>query len=838
METETTKTLEPPHSQVAPCTNGEESGYGSELGLVVGARENEARVSVGDAKVTDEVEDKAQCGAEQDGILSSEEVHGLLDSGEEKGGNLGHEDNKGSVAENGGDPDEKSMEIPGFESEMCGNGDVTREGERKYEVNGDGNENEEDGEEYEDEDVARVGDEELGLGVGAHENGARIFVGDAEVTDEPEDKPQYGAEHNGISLIVEVHGSLDSGKENGKNGGHGDNNGSMAGNGGDPDEKSMEIPVFESKMGDNRDAAGEGERKYEVNAIGNENEEDEDAVDEELEYFVGDFVWGKIRGHPWWPGQIYDPSDASEYARKYDQRERLLVGYFGDGSFSWCTPSQLKPFAEGFEEMSKQSDSKSFVNALQKALDEIGRLVELKMTCSCIPEENRVGLARPLAKNAGIKQGVLVPEYDMSILSVPQLGPVELYETLRCIAEVGSSTSLLDLTVLRSYLSAFYRAKGGQKLAVYQEPQFMEELEDENREQDTDFSGPSKEDSFSSPGRNGFDRMNQPLLQKCRVLSEDNLLHKRKRRSVAKLMKEHKVIEVNSKKKRKGSEEQENQGGSDFRSPSGEKMGSRKVVELLGSPKSMENSVLMAKNEGSGGKEEETKHDKESSSKNDDSDAKEETENVSLSRKRKISKYLSPPFTSLHSIARYSCFKTKRDSEAESLKIASFTTKAADQLPVLMFDDAGDASDYPSPQPPKEGQKKIIDTMEINASTEEVVSEVKSAALNPVCLRDKNVVDMMGGFISAFRSAIYLDGLNYKMYQNLRPGRKRKHLNSGASNVDEASRLLFIKQKLEMMTQMLENCDGNKLAEMKSNLEGEMKGLLEKVSSMAESILS
>ncbi|KAG5527243.1 hypothetical protein RHGRI_028219 [Rhododendron griersonianum] len=823
METETTKTLEPPHSQVAPCTNGEESEYGSELGLVVGAHENEARVSVGDAKVTDEVEDKAQCGAEQDGISSSVEVHGLLDSGEEKGGNMGHEDNKGSVAENGGDPDEESMEISGLESKMCENGDVMREGERKYEVNGDGNENEEDGEGYEDEDVAHVGDEELGLGVGAHENGVRVFVGDAEVTYAPEDKAQYGAEQNGISLIVEVHGSLDSGRENGKNGGHGDNNGSMAGNGGDPDEKFMELPGFESKMGDNRDAAGEGERKYEVNANGNENEEDEDAVDEELEYFVGDFVWGKIRGHPWWPGQIYDPSDASEYARKYDQRERLLVGYFGDGSFSWCTPSQLKPFVEGFEEMSKQSDSKSFVNALQKALDEIGRLVELKMTCSCIPEENRVGLARPLAKNTGIKQGVLVPEYDMSILSVPQLGPVELYETLRCIAEVGSSTSLLDLTVLRSYLSAFYRAKGGQKLAVYQEHQLIKELEDENREQDTDFSGPSKEDSFSSWGQNGFDRMNQPLLQKCRVLSEDNLHHKRKRRSVAKLMKEHKVIEVNSKKKRKGSEEEENQGGSDFRSPSGGKMGSRKVVELLGSPKSMENSVLTAKNEGSGGKEEETKHE------NDDSDAKEETENVSLSRKRKISRYLSPPFTSLHSIARNSSFKSKRDSEAESLKIASFKTNAADQLPVLMFDDAGDTFDNPSPQPPKEGQKKIIDKREINASTKEVVSEVKSAALNPVYLRKKNAVDMMGGFISAFRSAIYLDGLNYKMYQNLRPGRKRKHLNSGASNVDEASRLLFIKQKLEMMTQMLENCDGNKLAEMKSNLEGEMKGLLEKL---------
>nr|XP_027102168.1 zinc finger CW-type PWWP domain protein 1-like [Coffea arabica] len=104
-------------------------------------------------------------------------------------------------------------------------------------------------------------------------------------------------------------------------------------------------------------------------------------------YSVGDLVWGKIKSHPWWPGQIYDPKHASDYALKFNHTGRLLVAYFGDGSFAWCQPSQLIPFAEHFEDMCKQSNSKSFVTAVQEAVDEIGRLVELEMICKCTRRE-------------------------------------------------------------------------------------------------------------------------------------------------------------------------------------------------------------------------------------------------------------------------------------------------------------------------------------------------------------------------------------------------------------------------------------------------------------------
>ncbi|KAL2455826.1 uncharacterized protein Fot_57248 [Forsythia ovata] len=135
----------------------------------------------------------------------------------------------------------------------------------------------------------------------------------------------------------------------------------------------------------------------------------------------GDLVWGKIRSHPWWPGQIYNPLDASKFAEKHShagQAGRLLVAFFGDGSCSWCLPSQLIPFVENFEEMSKDGSSKTFLNAVQRSVDEVGRLLESNLTCKCIPEELKVGLPRPLVANAGIKVGLsLTSEIHLSAKS-------------------------------------------------------------------------------------------------------------------------------------------------------------------------------------------------------------------------------------------------------------------------------------------------------------------------------------------------------------------------------------------------------------------------------------
>lgn len=199
--------------------------------------------------------------------------------------------------------------------------------------------------------------------------------------------------------------------------------------------------------------------------------------DQDHEFRVGDFVWGKIKSHPWWPGQVYDPKDASEFALKHCQEGRALVAFFGDRSCSWCMPLQLIPFVENLERMQGESSSKSFVNAVQQALDEIGRLVELKISCRCIELEKRVHHLRPVVSNAGVKAGVFVPEVDDRSLSIPEFEPSEI---LARVLEYGKSASfdnLFELSMLKSQVSAFSYAKCGVELCVYSDPLVIEGLE-------------------------------------------------------------------------------------------------------------------------------------------------------------------------------------------------------------------------------------------------------------------------------------------------------------------------------------------------------------------------
>jgi hypothetical protein len=54
-----------------------------------------------------------------------------------------------------------------------------------------------------------------------------------------------------------------------------------------------------------------------------------------------------------WPGEIFDPTDASELALKHRKKGSHLVAYFGDNTFAWCDESQLKPFVTNYSQMEK-----------------------------------------------------------------------------------------------------------------------------------------------------------------------------------------------------------------------------------------------------------------------------------------------------------------------------------------------------------------------------------------------------------------------------------------------------------------------------------------------------
>ncbi|XP_077244132.1 uncharacterized protein LOC143884441 [Tasmannia lanceolata] len=316
--------------------------------------------------------------------------------------------------------------------------------------------------------------------------------------------------------------------------------------------KSMGADVLMDGTVEKKQEVAVEEEKVEVEE---EEETDEETDSQEHQFSVGDFVWGKIKSHPWWPGQVYDPSEASECAGKYRRRNRLLVAYFGEGTFAWSYPSQLKPFREDFEPMSKQSTSKSFLSAVEEALDEFGKCLVLEMTCSCVAEKAQSVLARPFVANAGIREGVVAPKCRIDELSITEFQPENFLVHLRGIAQVVSISDILELSVMKSRLSAFYGAKGYGVLPKYHHDGGITGLKDNGENilpDNSNFNGqtneltpcPAEEDLLTSSVASEVDKSCQNSSQNEPLFSEDKIYQRKKQRSMAELMGEKMESEV------------------------------------------------------------------------------------------------------------------------------------------------------------------------------------------------------------------------------------------------------------------------------------------------------
>ncbi|KAG0462548.1 hypothetical protein HPP92_021024 [Vanilla planifolia] len=163
---------------------------------------------------------------------------------------------------------------------------------------------------------------------------------------------------------------------------------------------------------------------------------------------VGDFVWGKINGQLWWPGQICDPLDASEELRNSLKSDNnVLVFYFGGLTLEWCEPYLLKPFNEEFEQMLEHNSSQSFIAAVKDAMHEMERCLRSDMTCCCVPAEDIARL------RIGNKNG-------LGKASIPNYSPAEFLEHLWNVARDVTIADILEVTKLRSWAASFYLRNG------------------------------------------------------------------------------------------------------------------------------------------------------------------------------------------------------------------------------------------------------------------------------------------------------------------------------------------------------------------------------------------
>ncbi|PWZ09917.1 hypothetical protein Zm00014a_027807 [Zea mays] len=177
-----------------------------------------------------------------------------------------------------------------------------------------------------------------------------------------------------------------------------------------------------------------------------------------------ELVWGKVRSHPWWPGQVFDAADASEIALQHRKAGAPLIAYFWDRTFAWSDSSALLPFCANFTRLSTQSTMSSFVSAIDSALLEVERRVEAGLSCGCFSSNIAT---KQEVQNSGIRQGA----YGAAIDSVYTRDAFHGKTFLDYISALGkkplAGADLLDLATAKAQLRAFNRSRGSRDLPEF-----------------------------------------------------------------------------------------------------------------------------------------------------------------------------------------------------------------------------------------------------------------------------------------------------------------------------------------------------------------------------------
>ncbi|MFS7986584.1 putative PWWP domain-containing protein [Helianthus anomalus] len=218
--------------------------------------------------------------------------------------------------------------------------------------------------------------------------------------------------------------------------------------------KESTSPVYDSMISEFDEFAGNG-------SVGSEDRSPmEGSAGHGFE--VGDMVWGKVKSHPWWPGHIFSEKFATPSVRRSKRDGLLLVAFFGDSSYGWFDPSELIPFDSNYAEKSRQTNSKTFVKAVEEAMDEVSRRSALGLSCMCRSKQN----FRPIDVPGYFS--VDVPDYEPgAVYSVDAIGkaresfqPSSALDFVRRLAlePAGSAYGSVDFIKNKAKVISYRRA--------------------------------------------------------------------------------------------------------------------------------------------------------------------------------------------------------------------------------------------------------------------------------------------------------------------------------------------------------------------------------------------
>ncbi|KAH7866184.1 hypothetical protein Vadar_016792 [Vaccinium darrowii] len=189
----------------------------------------------------------------------------------------------------------------------------------------------------------------------------------------------------------------------------------------------------------------------------------------EGQFHMSDLVWAKVRSHPWWPGQIFDPSNASEKARRYSKKDGFLIAYFGDKTFAWIEAPRIKPFQMNFSQMEKQSSTEAFSHAVDCALEEVSRRVEFGLACSCLSPEVYDKIKTQIVVNGGIREESSRRDGGDESSSVASFTPLNMLKNVKAVAKYPyGGIDRLEFVIARAQLLAISRWKGFYCLPEFQ----------------------------------------------------------------------------------------------------------------------------------------------------------------------------------------------------------------------------------------------------------------------------------------------------------------------------------------------------------------------------------